>query len=485
MIRLDQIPVAYKLAFTVNLLIALAFVFLFTSTLKEQQTLLENQFEAWGTTTAAQLSESAMEPLFTADALTLASLTRVTEGLTDVLGTEIFDQKGQTLASAGLTAPEQLLGSYFLDGSPDQNNQFVWPASELTSRPEGLVSFVAPIQFKGVVGGYALVTFSRDSITQAISKAYRGVISLGITLGCLVMSAILWICRHFAQPIQEMVKATEAIAAENYSVRIHKQHHGEFGTLINSFNNMAKQLELKLQVESVFSRFVSDPVANTFMGDLDKVQLGGKRVSASVVFVDIVGFTAMSERLPPEKISEILNETFSHCSYACNCYNGIVDKFIGDGAMLVFGAPHHDANHEYHAVACAVLIKNILQKLNKEKVASGQEAIEVRIGISSGVMLAGILGAKDRMQYTVIGDNVNLASRLCSLAEPGQIVVDEAFFNRANRHGLVLGHSYKPVEVKGKSEKIHTYIVSGLESTALKTIHSTSQMLVKKSLNQN
>ncbi len=479
---INKIPLAYKLALAVNGLILFAFLLLFRSVLQDQHQLIEDQFDSWGNSSVQQFSDSAIESLFTEDYLALSGLVSGIEKLENILGAEIYSREGTVIAGAGLSAPEVVVKSYLNLSESERQHQVIWPATELTRKPEGLVSFITPVKFKDVVGGHALITYSRTSINESMVHATQGVIALGLVLSFLVMGLILLISRRFARPINELVEATEAISEERYGFRIRARHHGEFGKLVASFNQMAQGLQEKLQVESVFSRFVSNPVATSFMGDLDKVQLGGKRVSASVVFVDIVGFTPMSERHPPEKISEILNEAFGYCSYAANYYNGIVDKFIGDCAMLVFGAPQQDDNHEFHAVACAVLIQRILAEVNIQKAKQGEEPIAVRIGVSSGTMLAGILGSHDRMQYTVIGDSVNLASRLCSLAEPGEIVADSKFYKKANRHKMVKGYEFEPVTLKGKKEQIHTSKITGLEPEMLNSIHSATQQLVKKAL---
>ena len=485
-----KIPYSYKLAITVNLLILAALFFLSSSVINKQTGLIEQQFRDSGMTVVRQLADSSMELVFAERQLALNSLVNGLSQLDQVLGTTVYDANGKVITSAGITPPDNIYSRYIANQPIRYNHELSWALSgaeselsnpfDINSDLAGsqLVSFVHPIKFRNVVGGHALVTVSKAHIQTAVTQAQWSLAGLAVTLSILVMMVIVLVTRRFSRPISDLVEATHAIAEEQYGFRIRSRHHGEFGQLVNSFNSMAEGLEEKLQVETVFSRFVSDQVAHTFMDDLDQVQLGGKRVNASVLFVDIVGFTSLSERTSPEKVTELLNEYFGYFSYAANCYGGIVDKFIGDCAMLVFGAPQPDHQHEFHAVACSVLIQTIMDEMNIRRLQNGLEPVEVRLGISSGSMLAGILGSPDRMQYTVVGDHVNLASRLCSLAKPGQNVVDRDFFLRANRNNNVEGVAYQSVAVKGKQDPVDTFVISGLKGLSKSSVEHATQHLM-------
>lgn len=477
MIRIPHIPFAYKLAAAVSVVILVSMLILSTSVINRQHALLEQQFHHSGMTTVRQLADSSVELLFTDDLLGLESLTNKLNQLEGIVGTAIYDEAGQVQVSVGLAAPSNTFQRYKALQPGGWQHELAWPS--ISQRSSNLVSFVYPIQFQQIVGGHALVTFSRIDIDQAKNEALWSLLGLAVLFSVLVVIAIILVSRHFARPVSELVEATRAIAQEKYDVRIAGKHSGDMGHLVESFNQMAEGLQQKLQVESVFSRFVSGQVATKFMSNLDQVQLGGKRVNASVLFVDIVGFTSISEQTSPEKVALLLNEYFGYFAFAANYYNGIVDKFIGDAGMMVFGVPQYDPDHEFHAVATAVLIQNVIERTNQARINSGQKPIQVRMGISSGTMLAGILGSQDRMQYTVVGDSVNLASRLCDLGFPGQIVVDQEFYQRANKRGQLKGNTFRTVSVKGKSDAIETMIITGLKDDLKTAIESaTDQMLV-------
>src|SRR5690606_17425380 len=123
---------------------------------------------------------------------------------------------------------------------------------------------------------------------------------------------------------------------------------------------------------------------------------------------------------------ELLNEYFAYFTLCGRLFFGTVDKFIGDCAMIVFGAPKHNPDHRFNAIACASVMLRLLEQVNELRRERGQREVQVRIGVNSGEMMAGIVGGSQRMEYTVVGDTVNVASRLSRIARPGEMVVGEA-----------------------------------------------------------
>ncbi|MEZ5316626.1 MAG: adenylate/guanylate cyclase domain-containing protein, partial [Vicinamibacterales bacterium] len=184
----------------------------------------------------------------------------------------------------------------------------------------------------------------------------------------------------------------------------------------------------KREVRRLFGRFVSKDVIAQLEADPTRAQLGGRRREMSVLFSDVRGFTAASERRPPEDVVLQLNEYFSAMVDVLFRHHGTLDKFVGDMVMGLFGAPLDDGRHADHAVACAVAMTVELERLNDRWETEGRPRMDIGIGINSGEMIAGNIGSEAIMSYTVIGDAVNLASRLESLnKEHGtRILISEA-----------------------------------------------------------
>jgi adenylate cyclase len=268
--------------------------------------------------------------------------------------------------------------------------------------------------------------------------------------------------RRITQPIDKLVDASRAIGNGEYTFRFKERRKDELGLLMEAFNEMAEGMLEKSQVKSALSRYVSPGVARQILSNLDNVALSGKRIEGSVLFADISGFTRISEKTRAEELVSMLNRYFSLITCACAINQGIVDKYMGDGVMLVFGAPEDDPDHAFHAVSCALLIQQLVAHENRHREAMDLFPVQFRIGINTGSMLAGNMGSHDRMEYTVVGDTVNLASRLCGITNSGQIVISREMYARDDISGRVLAGEYQSIRLRGISQPISTYLVESL-----------------------
>jgi len=210
----------------------------------------------------------------------------------------------------------------------------------------------------------------------------------------------------------------------------------------------------KRKVSRLFGRYVSRDVYAQLIDNPALAELGGKRREMSVLFSDIRGFTTVTERGNPEELVAQLNEYFSRMVEIVFRHHGTVDKFVGDMVMALFGAPVDDTGHAEHAVAAAVDMVKQLGELNRKWTAEGKPALDIGVGVNTGEMIAGNIGSSSIMSYTVIGDNVNLGSRLESLNKQygTRIIISDATKSRLTGHYDVrpLGE----VVVKGKTKSI-------------------------------
>jgi adenylate cyclase len=215
----------------------------------------------------------------------------------------------------------------------------------------------------------------------------------------------------------------------------------------------------KRKVSRLFGRYVSRDVYSQLMANPDLAELGGNRREMTVLFSDIRGFTSVTERGDPEALVAQLNEYFSRMVAIVFRHHGTVDKFVGDMVMALFGAPLDDTGHADHAVAAAVEMVRELGELNREWVTRGLPQLDIGVGVNSGDMIAGNIGSSSIMSYTVIGDNVNLGSRLESLNKDykTRIIISDA-----TRARLVTAYEMRPlgdVVVKGKSKAVAIFEV--------------------------
>lgn len=423
-----------------------------------QNRLMQEQLHDFGNTVAKQLAKLASEPILSEDSLDLRLLTANLGQDGKVLGAGIYALDGRLLSASGI----QPAANNHSELKPEAGyQQWYWYAAGRP--PERLISFIAPATYQDVVVGLAVITLSASLMDQAATKARRAIIYATLAVSILASLFAYWLSRRLSLPIHNLMKATRAIHRGDLAVRIQDRRNDEIGFLIEGFNSMAAGLLRKTQVEQVFSRYVSKNVAEKVLANLDEIRLGSRHVEATVLFADMVGFTAMSERLRPSEVSELLNEYFSYISTACTLYGGVVDKFIGDCAMLVFGAlDEEDGEHSFNALCCAILVQRLTAQLNEKRRRQGLPEVQFRIGINCGTMLAGNLGSDERMEYTVVGDAVNLASRLCYLAQPGQVIMREELVKNLGIGTRVQAQTEQTLSIRGKTEPVTIYSVQDI-----------------------
>jgi adenylate cyclase len=227
-------------------------------------------------------------------------------------------------------------------------------------------------------------------------------------------------------------------------------------------NAMAHQkIAQQNQQRSALERFLSPEVAEMVVANPD-IRLGGVNQKVTVLFADIRGFTPMSENMGPERVVEILNEYFTRVTDVIFDYGGTLDKYIGDAVMAVFGAPISKGNDAANSVNAAIQIQRLLIELNRDAAARRWPELSVGIGINTGIVTAGNIGSLRRIDYTVIGDTVNIASRLTSNARGGQILISDSTAEELGSKFDLKG--LPPMMVKGRSVPLRVFDVVWMET---------------------
>ena len=224
-------------------------------------------------------------------------------------------------------------------------------------------------------------------------------------------------------------------------------------------------------VTNLFGMHVSPAIVSDILSHEDPrsaLALKGKKVKATIFYSDIRGFTAMSETMTPEEIYAQLNEYFEEMCAIIFAYGGYVDKFIGDCVMAVFSAPYQTPDDAENAVRAAVAQQKKILELAEKWQAQGKRPFTVGMGINTGDVVMGNLGASSRMNYTVIGDNVNLAARLYNVAKAGEIIISDYTYQEVK--DIVVGDELEPVTVKGKKDPIRIYNIVDVKESAPATI---------------
>ena len=219
----------------------------------------------------------------------------------------------------------------------------------------------------------------------------------------------------------------------------------------------------KEKVKSAMGKFMSEDVMKKVLQNIDNIGLGGKRSNATVLFSDIRGFTSMSETMTAQQVSEILNEYFSEMEPIISKYNGIINKFIGDAILAIFGEPIQDENHPSNAVKCACEMLEKVKELQQKWEKENKPKIEIGIGINTGEVFVGNIGSQNRMEYTVIGDTVNIASRLESYNKTynTKILISSSTYEKIEQE--VLANRIPDVQIRGKAHKMDIYEIIGIK----------------------
>ena len=458
----EYFPVAWKLGLSISLLILCGMTILGSLLLNNQLDRMRDQADTFGEAIALQLANTVREPLLADDTFLLkVQLNNLTRS-DSVHGAALFDRSGNLVDKAGILP---------LAANPLQEQIKHW---ELQGEP--ITTYYAAVDVSDTVAGYTAISLSDRPIMAARESVQGTMINATLIMSVIAIIASFLISRRLARPIHDLLAATSAMRRGDLNYRIQDRRNDEIGGLIEAYNTMAHGMLEKDQVEQVLKRFVSPSVAHNMMADLDQVQLGGRDVYATVVFADIVGFTRLSETLPPDAIADILNVYFDAITTATTFYRGTIDKYMGDCAMIVFGVPEKDDEHLFHGLCCAVMIQRMVERLNEQRRAQGHTTVEFRIGINSGAMLAGNLGSRERMQYTVVGDTVNLASRLSNMAGGNEIIAASPLLANPNIASRVRATEYGAMRIRGKAEPVGTFRIDG--------VHALSETLMEQRIAQ-
>ena len=262
---------------------------------------------------------------------------------------------------------------------------------------------------------FAVLQRSLDKELAPYLRLERTYLVLAL-LGFAVSAAIgIWVARGVSRPVLKLAEGADQIALGNYQYRVSLKQRDELGSLASSFNEMSAGLEERDRVRDLLGKVISPEVATEL---LEKgLTLGGEEREVTILFSDLRNFTGMCEALTPQEMLAILNRYFTGMAAIVERHGGIVDKYVGDALMALFGAPLSHPDDAERALNAALEMVAALEELNQEWHARGLPTINLGIGINTDVVVAGNMGSESRLNYTVIGDGVNLASRLEGLTK--------------------------------------------------------------------
>ena len=412
---------------------------------------------------AAQLAEFGSEAAVQQDNLTLQKAADILRQQPGIRYAAVFDIEGTVLASS----PSGFLIEKNL---PDLlSDDDLVAARALASDEPKLIHSRKPIRIRFADGKEQTIAWVRvgystaeaDERIRAFVFQLLGVSAIGLVVG---MALCLALARTFAKPVLRLEALAQRVAKGDFEISSNPKdtnRDDEIGDLAKAFNAMTGFLKKGKFLRHAFDRYVSAELADRIYQDPVASTAGaGQRREVTILFLDIRGFTKLSEKMSAEDVVKFLVNFFNRVSEPVFAGEGAIDKFIGDAMLAVFGFPveHHD--DPYRAVVAALRIQEIVAAYNRERFSWGLEPVGVGIGINTGMVVAGNVGCERKLDYTVVGDAVNVASRLCSLAKADQVLISDSTHERVRRR--INAESLGEQQVKGREAPVEIFKVQSI-----------------------
>ena len=325
-----------------------------------------------------------------------------------------------------------------------------------------LIAFVAislvPLPLLGIAAyTKAQELHNADAITRAQLLSSLSMEIIIITVICVIFSIALsaFVSTSVSIPLHKLENAMKEVEKGNLDVRVEIVSNDEIGSVTEGFNLMLKGLKESESIKDSFGKYVSQEIRDEILKG--RISLDGEMKRATLLFSDLRGFTPLVESMHPKKVVTIMNQYFTQMTEAIKENRGLVLQYVGDEIEAVFGAPVSYEDHMDMAVKAALEMRRRLIELNKNFEKQGVNPLQHGIGIHTGAVLAGNIGSKDRISYALVGDTVNLASRIQGLTR--EFSCDIIFSQTTNSllTGNFIAEQLSAVNVKGKKEKVLIY----------------------------
>jgi class 3 adenylate cyclase len=309
---------------------------------------------------------------------------------------------------------------------------------------------------------FQILTQLKQQVKMLVKKLFYENLLIGfiaLLVGLIILNKIL---KNGIKPLSYLVEITHLVSSgklEEIQIPIKwKERKDEIGALLTSFDEMVKEMKEGRKVRSILDKVVSKDVAEKILKD--GVELGGEIREVTILFADIRNFTHISESLKPEEVLEMLNSCLTVLSKVIDDFGGVIDKYIGDEIMAIFGAPVAMENSALVAIQAAKKMIEILEEWNEIRKSRNLLPLAIGISIHTGNVIAGNIGAENHLSYTVLGHNVNLASRMVDLASPMEILVTQDVYEKATKVMNVKADSLEAQMFKGISKPIALFRIT-------------------------
>ncbi len=367
------------------------------------------------------------------------------EGLNFV---EVIDRHGRVIAH---TSMERMYEKIDQGDSTMISHLTTTEVRELDATIEYIHPMYVSADDRQIFVGAAILGFSKAVIMRPIHQATQAIVMVTVVVIFSSIIFIFYVAKRMTVQIDALVRGLRRVSNGDLSVSIPMHSNDELGRLTQEFNTMIVHLREKLQMQKFVSSLTMQMIHKR--SGVGEWPLIGEKREVTVLFSDVRNFSQLTEKLGAEEVVKLINIYLDLQARIVEENNGIVDKFMGDQIMALF-LGHDQADK---AVRAAVQIQRAISELNHKRGKKGQVVLEVGCGLHIGEAILGHMGSKNRLDYTVIGDVVNLAARLCALATPGQIIIPKEMVRRLN--GLYPIVRLQKVKVKGRTQPVELFEV--------------------------
>lgn len=439
-------PLRLKLALLTSLLLFAGIATVSALVLDRSRDALVSEARKRGVSLAHNLAREARQPVLLDDDLTLANLlASVAEE--SIVAARVLDSEGNVVRSSRTSDPRSF---------PRLTGE-----ERRVARTEGDRLLVAErMSFQDVIVGEVQVEIDLDAvITPVVRRAQQDIILASGALLLVGLVIAFAMSARVTRPLQRLRLAVNALAAGDLEARVQPSTRDEVGDLTRAFNEMGESLSQKHRVETAFRRYVSDHVLQEVLDQPEGITLAGEERQVTVVFIDIRNFSPLADQIGAEGVVTFLNEAFELITDRLLDHGATVDKYMGDAILAYFGAPIESPDHAQRAVAAAIAVQRSVAERNAKCEADGAPFVrlEIGIGIATGPVIVGNIGSELKMDYTAIGDPVNVANRLQKLAGTGGICVTATVAGRVS--DLVELEPLGPHKLDGYDQEVDLFRV--------------------------
>lgn len=301
---------------------------------------------------------------------------------------------------------------------------------------------------------------------QALNDAKQRLYGLWFVLTALLtilVSALAWFLGRYIG--SRITQAQSDLERLEQGSTINVSGMGELFELSKALKNLQQDKHAQTAMTRALSQFMTPNVNANLTLNYPKAELPEQYAHAAVLFIDMVDLGKIQQDLEPLEMAQLLNEYYFLIHQAAKLYNGTVDKYVGDGVMVLFGLPQQDEKDCFHGICTALLLIGLLKEFNQSRMSQNRPVVEFKLGLHTGQVLAGTFGDQETLTYTAIGDTIHTAARLCRRSQPEKLLISKAVLDQGRMSGQLLMEKHQALQLEPDHDHLETYWVNNLIPT--------------------